>query len=76
MKDLDKKYKGVETMAAVGILVKCIKKQQNMILGAHYDPTWELFEGTFGWFQMQKQMSPELQDFYKEIWNKVYNKEL
>ena len=71
-----KPTEGVETMVALGKFVIIIKKQQKMIKRAGFDPEWELFENTFGWFQMKEKMTQELQELYKEIWDKIYKGEL
>lgn len=57
-------------------LVKGIKEQQRQIRKCNYDPEWSLFENTFGWFQIKKKLSPDLQEIYREVWEKVYKKEL
>lgn len=57
-------------------LVKVIKEQQRQIRKCRYDPTWDLFKDTFGWFQIKENLNPETRDFYKEVWEKVYKGEL
>jgi hypothetical protein len=49
-------------------LKKVIKQQKTLIKRTGFDPTWELFSASFGWFQIQKEMSKENQEKYKKMW--------
>ena len=52
-------------------LVKGIKKQKEAIRDTGFEPTWELFEKTFGWFQISKQLSESERTAYKLIWESL-----
>jgi len=45
---------------------------QNNILRTGYDPEWSLFENTFGWFQLKKEMTNDQQEKFKEAWDHNY----
>lgn len=47
---------------------KAIRLQKNLIQKNNFEPTWELFSNTFGWFQMKKEMSVENQELYEKLW--------
>jgi len=49
-------------------LRKVIRAQKRMIRKAGFDADWELFERSFGWFKISKEMSPAMQERYKAIW--------
>jgi hypothetical protein len=49
--------------------LKCgIQRQKEAIQQVGFEPTWELFEKTFGWFQIRQKLTPELQKLYEELW--------
>jgi hypothetical protein len=48
-----------------------VKKLKNEIRKAGFEPTWELFERTFGWFQFKKKSTLEEQEKIKKLWDSV-----
>jgi hypothetical protein len=50
-------------------LTSAIKKQQSLIRKAGFEPTWELFSKTFGWYQTSKNMDASVKEVYMVIWN-------
>lgn len=48
-----------------------IKKLKKEIRKAGFEPTWELFEKTFGWFQFKKKSTLEEQEQIKKLWDSV-----
>ena len=53
---------------------QAIREQQTALAAIGCDPTWALFENTFGWFQIRKRLSPKEHDRYHETWLEVYRK--
>ena len=53
------------------VIKKAIPKQKAMIRKSGFEPTWELFEKTFGWFQIKQKITLEQQELYKSLWNKA-----
>ena len=47
---------------------KVIRGQKKLINKNGYEPTWDLFKMTFGWFQISKEMSSDTQKKYQQIW--------
>lgn len=54
---------------------KFIYEQQEAIQIIGCDPTWELFEKSYGWFMIKKELTDmKKQDKFQENWFRIYRK--
>lgn len=56
---------------AVVKTLRAVRKTKNAIRATGFEPTWELFEKTFGWYQIKKNLSEEQQENFKRVWEEV-----
>ena len=60
-----------EAQIVLKTIKKAIAKQKKAMIDSGSEPTWELFEGTLGWYQIKQKLIPEFQELYKELWEKT-----
>lgn len=61
----------IERLNQLKRLSLAIKKQQKAIRKAGFEPTWELFSMTLGWYQIKKKLnSQRAEELYQRLWER------
>jgi hypothetical protein len=49
-------------------MISIIQRQKSLLREAGFKPTWERFANSTAWFHMSRELSENIQQRYKELW--------
>ncbi len=63
---MQKEWNKITIKVSVAVAMSAIIKER-------YNPTWDLFSNTLGWFQLKKELPEEGQKEFERTWRKYYS---
>jgi hypothetical protein len=63
-------------ISSTSLIERRVKILINKMFRTGYDPTWELYTNTLGWFESKEKMSAADIQIIKDIWEQQYEKDV